>query len=71
MMATTRILYISGSIGLGHAGRDLAIANELRRLNPSIEIAWLAGDPARRLLEEAGETLLPPVGRLRRGDRLG
>lgn len=59
MTTRTRLLYISGSIGLGHAGRDLAIANELRRLNPSTEIVWLAGDPARRLLEEAGETLLP------------
>ena len=58
-MAPTRVLYISGSIGLGHAGRDLAIANELRRLNPSTEIVWLAGDPAHRLLAEAGETLLP------------
>ena len=53
-----RVLYISGSIGLGHAARDLAIANELRRLHPEIEIGWLAGDPARRLIEEAGETVL-------------
>ena len=58
-MAPTRVLYISGSIGLGHAGRDLAIANELRRLHPDVEIVWLAGDPARRLLADAGETLLP------------
>jgi hypothetical protein len=58
-MPLTRVLYISGSIGLGHAGRDLAIANALRRLNPGIEIVWHAGDPARRLLAEAGETLLP------------
>jgi hypothetical protein len=55
----TRVLYISGSIGLGHAGRDLAIANALRRRRPEVEIMWLAGDPARRLLEEAGETILP------------
>ena len=34
-------------------------ANQLRRLNPDIEIVWLAGDPARRLLEDAGEILLP------------
>jgi UDP:flavonoid glycosyltransferase YjiC (YdhE family) len=54
-----RILYMSGSIGLGHAGRDVAIARELRRLRPEIEIDWLAGDPARRLIEEAGERVLP------------
>jgi UDP:flavonoid glycosyltransferase YjiC (YdhE family) len=58
-MASTRVLYISDSIGLGHAARDLAIARELRRLDPGIEIMWLAGDPARRRIAEAGETLLP------------
>jgi hypothetical protein len=58
-MASTRVLYISDSIGLGHAARDLAIARELRRLDPGIEIMWLAGDPARRLIAEAGETLFP------------
>jgi predicted glycosyltransferase len=57
-MASTRVLYISGSIGLGHAARDLAIARELRQVNPGVEIVWLAGDPARRLIAEAGETLL-------------
>jgi predicted glycosyltransferase len=44
-MTSTRVLYISGSIGLGHARRDLAIARELRRLDPGVEIAWLAGEP--------------------------
>jgi predicted glycosyltransferase len=58
-MTSTRVLYISDSIGLGHAARDLAIAGELRRLIPGVEIMWLAGDPARRLIAEAGETLLP------------
>jgi UDP:flavonoid glycosyltransferase YjiC (YdhE family) len=58
-MTSTRILYISDSIGLGHAARDLGIARELRRLDPGIEIMWLAGDPARRRIAEAGETLLP------------
>jgi predicted glycosyltransferase len=54
-----RTLFISSSIGLGHAGRDLAIANELRRLRPDVEIDWLAGDPATRFLEQAGERMLP------------
>jgi predicted glycosyltransferase len=55
----TRVLYISGSVGLGHARRDLAIARELRRLDPEVEIAWLAGEPARQVIAEAGEKLLP------------
>jgi UDP:flavonoid glycosyltransferase YjiC (YdhE family) len=59
MMTSTRVLYISGSIGLGHARRDLAIARELRRLDPEVEISWLAGDPASHLIAEAGEMLLP------------
>ena len=58
-MSSTRVLYISGSVGLGHARRDLAIARELRRLNPGVDIVWLAGEPARHLIAEAGETLLP------------
>jgi UDP:flavonoid glycosyltransferase YjiC (YdhE family) len=58
-MTGVRVLFVSDSIGLGHAGRDLAIARELRRLDPNVEIAWLAGDPASRLIAEAGERLLP------------
>src|SRR5829696_6325971 len=58
-MTSTRALYVSGSIGLGHARRDLAIARELRRLDPGIEIIWLAGEPAGQVIAEAGETLLP------------
>lgn len=53
-----RVLYISGSIGLGHAARDLAIVAALRREVPGLQIDWLAGDPARRLIAEAGETVL-------------
>jgi len=34
------VLFVSGSIGLGHATRDLAIAAELRRLWPGVEIAF-------------------------------
>ena len=60
-MRTTRkkILYISGSLGLGHITRDLAIAKELRRQNPEVELLWLAAHPASLLLKEAGEELLP------------
>ncbi len=58
-MARKKILYISGSLGLGHITRDLAIAGELRRQNPEAEITWLAAHPAKVLLKEAGENLLP------------
>src|SRR5215203_445116 len=58
-MPSTRVLYISGSVGLGHARRDLAIARELRRLDSGVEIVWLAGEPARQVIAGAGETLLP------------
>lgn len=53
------VLFISSSIGLGHAARDLAIAKELKKRNPDIAISWLAGDPASKVIEEAGENLLP------------
>jgi UDP:flavonoid glycosyltransferase YjiC (YdhE family) len=58
-MEGNRVLFISGSIGLGHAGRDVAIAKALRALDPSVQISWLAGDPARQLIADAGEALLP------------
>jgi hypothetical protein len=41
-MDNRRVLFISGSIELGHAGSDVAIAKALRALNPSVEIFWLA-----------------------------
>jgi hypothetical protein len=51
-------LFVSGSIGLGHVTRDLAIAHELRTLAP-VDITWLAGTPADRVLLDAGEALHP------------
>jgi pimeloyl-ACP methyl ester carboxylesterase/predicted glycosyltransferase len=54
-----RALYISSPIGLGHARRDVAIANELRKLHPDLEIDWLAQHPVTRVLEDAGERLHP------------
>lgn len=53
------VLFISGSIGLGHISRDLAIAQELRKVNPKIEISWLATHPASLVIKESGEKLLP------------
>jgi pimeloyl-ACP methyl ester carboxylesterase/predicted glycosyltransferase len=52
-----RALYISSPIGLGHARRDVAIARELRRLVPDLEIDWLAQDPVTRVLAAEGERI--------------
>jgi pimeloyl-ACP methyl ester carboxylesterase len=54
-----RALYISSPIGLGHAQRDVAIADELRKIHPDVEIDWLAQHPVTRVLEAAGERIHP------------
>jgi pimeloyl-ACP methyl ester carboxylesterase/predicted glycosyltransferase len=54
-----RALYISSPIGLGHARRDVAIADELRRLHPDLEIDWLAQHPVTAVLEARGERIHP------------
>jgi pimeloyl-ACP methyl ester carboxylesterase/predicted glycosyltransferase len=54
-----RVLYISSPIGLGHAQRDVAIAEELRKLHPDLEIDWLAQHPVTRVLQAAGEQIHP------------
>ncbi len=54
-----RALYLSSPIGLGHARRDLAVADELRKLHPDLEISWLAQHPVTSLLEAAGEQVHP------------
>ena len=54
-----RALYISSPIGLGHAQRDVAIAAELRKLHPDLEIDWLAQNPVTRVLEAHGERIHP------------
>jgi UDP-N-acetylglucosamine:LPS N-acetylglucosamine transferase len=60
-MSSRRLLYVSGSLGLGHVTRDLAIAGELRRQWPEVELFWLASQPATAVLREAGEELLDDV----------
>jgi predicted glycosyltransferase len=57
-------LYISSPIGLGHAQRDVAIAQELRSLVPDLEIDWLAQDPVTRVLEAEGERVHPASAEL-------
>ena len=54
-----RALYISSPIGLGHAQRDVAIADELRKIHPDLEIDWLAQHPVTRVLQERGERIHP------------
>ena len=54
-----RVLYLCSPIGLGHARRDLAIANELRSARPDLDISWLAQDPVTRILDAAGERVHP------------
>ncbi len=54
-----RALYISSPIGLGHAQRDVAIADELRRLRPDLEIDWLAQHPVTEVLKARGERIHP------------
>ncbi|HEY7951536.1 MAG TPA: alpha/beta fold hydrolase [Solirubrobacteraceae bacterium] len=59
-----RALYISSPVGLGHAQRDVAIARELRRLHPDLQIDWLAQDPVTRLLDAEGERIHPASAHL-------
>ena len=59
-----RALYVSSPIGLGHAQRDAAIAEELRRLHPDLEIDWLAQHPVTEVLEARGERIHPASAHL-------
>ena len=54
-----KVLFISGSVGLGHVSRDLAIAGAMRSRCPGLEVSWLAGSPADCVIRDAGERLLP------------
>jgi pimeloyl-ACP methyl ester carboxylesterase/predicted glycosyltransferase len=54
-----RVLYLSSPIGLGHARRDVAVAKELKRLRPDLEIDWLAQHPVTAVLDAEGETIHP------------
>ena len=54
-----RVLYLSSPIGLGHARRDLAIARELRILQPDLQIDWLAQHPVTAVLADADERVHP------------
>jgi pimeloyl-ACP methyl ester carboxylesterase len=59
-----RALYVSSPIGLGHAQRDVAIARELRKIVPDLEIDWLAQHPVTKVLEGEGEHIHPASAEL-------
>jgi predicted glycosyltransferase len=64
-----KLLFISGSLGLGHVGRDLEIAKMLRKSNSGFQISWLADSPASTVLKQAGEELLPEAELLTHGSK--
>ncbi len=64
MSRRRRALFVSSPIGLGHVQRDLAIARELRKLQPDLDVDWFTVDPAARYLVQEGERLHPLTRRL-------
>jgi pimeloyl-ACP methyl ester carboxylesterase/predicted glycosyltransferase len=54
-----RALFVSSAIGLGHALRDVAIADALRERHPDLEIDWLAQHPVTQVLADRGERVHP------------
>ena len=59
-----RALYISSPIGLGHAQRDVAIADELRKLHPGPGDRLARPAPGHRVLEARGERIHPASAQL-------
>jgi pimeloyl-ACP methyl ester carboxylesterase/predicted glycosyltransferase len=64
MSRARKVLFLSSPIGLGHVQRDLAIARELRRLEPDLDIDWFTVHPATAYLEREGERVHPITARL-------
>ncbi len=64
MKRPRRALFISSPIGLGHVQRDLAIARELRKLQPDLGVDWFTVNPAAAYLEREGERLHPITQRM-------
>jgi len=59
-----RAVFVSSPIGLGHARRDVAIAQQLRLLVPDLQVDWLAQDPVTRVLAGEGERIHPASAHL-------
>lgn len=64
MARPRKALFVSSAIGLGHVQRDLAIALEMRKLQPQLQVDWFTVDPAAIYLEREGERLHPITRRL-------
>jgi pimeloyl-ACP methyl ester carboxylesterase/UDP:flavonoid glycosyltransferase YjiC (YdhE family) len=64
MARKRRALFVSSAIGLGHVQRDLAIARELRALQPELEIDWFTVPLASTYLEREGERVHPATRQL-------
>ncbi len=54
-----RVLFLSSPIGLGHIERDVAVAEQLRRIRPDVQIDWLAQHPVTEVLRHRGERIHP------------
>ena len=54
-----KVLFISGSMGLGHAIRDIAIARQMLVLDNQIRITWLANGAAAKEIQSNDEMLHP------------
>jgi pimeloyl-ACP methyl ester carboxylesterase/predicted glycosyltransferase len=64
MARKPRALFVSSAIGLGHVQRDLAIAREMRRIRPDLQVDWFTVHPASTYLEREGERVHPICRRL-------
>jgi pimeloyl-ACP methyl ester carboxylesterase/predicted glycosyltransferase len=59
-----KVLYLSSPIGLGHAERDAAIVDALRRRRPGVQVDWLAQHPVTEVLARRGERIHPASAHL-------
>ncbi len=55
MVNSMRILFLTSHVGLGHAARDVAVVNALRRLGPDLIVEWCSAEPASSFFEALGE----------------
>jgi|WetSurMetagenome_2_1015567.scaffolds.fasta_scaffold43212_3 predicted glycosyltransferase len=66
-MGNHRVLYVSGSLGMGHVTRDLSIVSQLRTLRKDVDIIWLADNPVTDYLRSKGENALSDLEKLPKG----
>lgn len=58
-MPNKHILFISWQGAMGHVTRDIAIVKELHRIAPDVDVSWVAHPLGAKLIQKAGEKLLP------------